>query len=102
MSVTEVQCHGKRVDISYRRLVSLIGASAAQIHGEFRTGKTQLCHTVRVTASSASCSKLQTSLSRLGCILQLCVTTQLPRSQGGGAGAKHSHCALVNSAPRLT
>ena len=29
--------------------------------GEFRTGKTQICHT-------------------------LCVTTQLPRSMGGGAG----------------
>ncbi|GAB9474221.1 hypothetical protein Gpo141_00011358 [Globisporangium polare] len=35
--------------------------SVTEIHGEFRTGKTQLCHT-------------------------LCVTTQLPRSQGGGAG----------------
>ncbi|OQS04890.1 DNA repair and recombination protein radA [Thraustotheca clavata] len=35
--------------------------SVTEVHGEFRTGKTQLCHT-------------------------LCVTAQLPRSQGGGAG----------------
>ncbi|KAF0757202.1 hypothetical protein AaE_004342 [Aphanomyces astaci] len=35
--------------------------SMTEVHGEFRTGKTQLCHT-------------------------LCVTAQLPRSQGGGAG----------------
>ncbi|CAI5743181.1 unnamed protein product [Peronospora destructor] len=35
--------------------------SVTEVHGEFRTGKTQLCHT-------------------------LCVTAQLPRSRGGGAG----------------
>ncbi|KAI9987032.1 hypothetical protein PInf_026151 [Phytophthora infestans] len=35
--------------------------SVTEVHGEFRTGKTQLCHT-------------------------LCVTSQLPRSRGGGAG----------------
>lgn len=35
--------------------------SVTEVHGEFRTGKTQLCHTV-------------------------CVTAQLPRSRGGGAG----------------
>ncbi|KAL0591922.1 hypothetical protein ABG067_000574 [Albugo candida] len=35
--------------------------SVTEVHGEFRTGKTQLCHT-------------------------LCVTTQLPKAQGGGAG----------------
>ncbi|TDH68683.1 hypothetical protein CCR75_004749 [Bremia lactucae] len=34
--------------------------SVTEVHGEFRTGKTQLCHTV-------------------------CVTAQLPRSRGGGA-----------------
>ncbi|KAE8899644.1 Meiotic recombination protein [Phytophthora fragariae] len=35
--------------------------SVTEVHGEFRTGKTQLCHT-------------------------LCVTAQLPRYRGGGAG----------------
>ncbi|CAH0473439.1 unnamed protein product [Peronospora belbahrii] len=35
--------------------------SVTEVHGEYRTGKTQLCHT-------------------------LCVTAQLPRSRGGGAG----------------
>ena len=35
--------------------------SITELFGEFRTGKTQLCHT-------------------------LCVTCQLPRNQGGGAG----------------
>lgn len=35
--------------------------SITELYGEFRTGKTQLCH-------------------------QLCVTCQLPRSDGGGEG----------------
>merc|ERR1711977_625332 len=35
--------------------------SITEIFGEFRTGKTQICHT-------------------------LCVTTQLPKDQGGGMG----------------
>ena len=35
--------------------------SITEVFGEFRTGKTQMCHT-------------------------LCVTAQLPRSQGGGSG----------------
>ena len=35
--------------------------SITEIHGEFRTGKSQLCHT-------------------------LCVTTQMPRSEGGAEG----------------
>ncbi|TMW56304.1 hypothetical protein Poli38472_008952 [Pythium oligandrum] len=49
-----------------RQLDQILGGgletmSVTEVHGEFRTGKTQLCHT-------------------------LCVTAQLPRSQGGGAG----------------
>ncbi|KAL4155372.1 hypothetical protein PRNP1_007482 [Phytophthora ramorum] len=49
-----------------RQLDQILGGgletmSVTEVHGEFRTGKTQLCHT-------------------------LCVTAQLPRSRGGGAG----------------
>ncbi|ETI33171.1 hypothetical protein F441_20005 [Phytophthora nicotianae CJ01A1] len=49
-----------------QRLDQILGGgvetmSVTEVHGEFRTGKTQLCHT-------------------------LCVTAQLPRSCGGGAG----------------
>ncbi|OQR99202.1 RecA family ATPase Dmc1 [Achlya hypogyna] len=50
--------------------------SVTEVHGEFRTGKTQLCHTVQ-NATVQGKGIMRT---------KLCVTAQLPRSQGGGAG----------------
>ena len=73
-----IQCCSQAADVMQQRqdLITLTTGSTAldellkggietgsitELYGEFRTGKTQLCH-------------------------QLCVTCQLPRSQGGGEG----------------
>lgn len=68
---TATEFHTKRKDVVYltsgsKELDKLLGggiesASLTELFGEFRTGKTQLCHT-------------------------LCVTCQLPKEQGGGEG----------------
>ena len=55
-----------RLTTGSKRLDEMLGGGVesmaiTEVFGEFRTGKTQLCHT-------------------------LCVTAQLPRSQGGGNG----------------
>lgn len=69
--VTATELHGKRAELitlttGSRDLDKLLGGgmetgSITEIFGEFRTGKTQICHT-------------------------LAVTCQLPISQGGGEG----------------
>jgi RecA/RadA recombinase len=78
----------KRITTGVKAIDAILGGgiesnSLTEIYGEFRTGKSQWVHTMVVTAMV---SPFQTSVPRSCCPLNLGLTAQLGRDEGGGQG----------------
>ena len=85
---TAAEYHKQRQDIinlttGSKELDKLLGGgvetgSITEIFGEFRTGKTQICHTLCVTCQVCVATQI--------CLASLIFARQIPLEQGGGEG----------------